>query len=132
MRRSADSLGPLNGGPYLVDSHSDRTTPLASDTAADARGPLWVFGPAQDLALLIATPILILPLALLLGGRETAYTVGLLVAGFGALGHHLPGMMRAYGDRDDAGLRGPGAFPVSARGFWSRRWFLRRWRSASR
>lgn len=25
--------------------------------------------------------------------------MGLLVAGFGALGHHLPGMMRAYGDR---------------------------------
>lgn len=60
---------------------------------------LWVFGPARDLILLIATPILILPLALVLQGRETAYTVGLLVAGFGALGHHLPGMMRAYGDR---------------------------------
>ena len=86
-------------GPRLVDSHPDGAAPLASDTAADARGRLWVFGPARDLLLLIATPILILPLALLLGGRETAYTVGLLVAGFGALGHHLPGMMRAYGDR---------------------------------
>ena len=72
---------------------------MASDTAAGARGKLWVFGPVQDLALLIATPILILPLAFALEGRETAYTVGLLVAGFGALGHHLPGMMRAYGDR---------------------------------
>ena len=72
---------------------------MASDTAAGARGKLWVFGPVRDLALLIATPILILPLAFALQGRETAYTVGLLVAGFGALGHHLPGMMRAYGDR---------------------------------
>ena len=72
---------------------------MASDTAADARSRLWVFSPARDLLLLVATPILILPLALALGGRETAYTVGLLVAGFGALGHHLPGMMRAYGDR---------------------------------
>ena len=72
---------------------------MANDTASGARDRLWVFGPGQDLALLIATPILILPLALLLQGRETAYTVGLLVAGFGALGHHLPGMMRAYGDR---------------------------------
>lgn len=72
---------------------------MASDTAAGARGKLWVFGPVQDLALLIATPVLILPLAFALEGRETAYTVGLLVAGFGALGHHLPGMMRAYGDR---------------------------------
>ena len=72
---------------------------MGSDTAAEARGGLWVFGPVRDLALLIATPILILPLAFVLEGRETAYTVGLLVAGFGALGHHLPGMMRAYGDR---------------------------------
>ncbi len=72
---------------------------MANQTASGARDRLWVFGPGQDLALLIATPILILPLALLLQGRETAYTVGLLVAGFGALGHHLPGMMRAYGDR---------------------------------
>ena len=63
------------------------------------RGRLWVFGPATDLLLLIATPILILPVALLVQGREAAYSVGLLVAGFGALGHHLPGMMRAYGDR---------------------------------
>lgn len=72
---------------------------MAGETAADGRGRLWVFGPVQDLALLIATPVLILPLAFALQGRETAYTVGLLVAGFGALGHHLPGMMRAYGDR---------------------------------
>ena len=72
---------------------------MASEIAPEARSRLWVFGPARDLALLIATPILILPLAFALQGRETAYTVGLLVAGFGALGHHLPGMMRAYGDR---------------------------------
>lgn len=58
-----------------------------------------MFGPVRDLALLVATPILIFPLAFAFEGRETAYTVGLLVAGFGALGHHLPGMMRAYGDR---------------------------------
>ena len=72
---------------------------MASDSTAAVRSGLWVFGPVRDLALLIATPILILPLAFALQGRETAYTVGLLVAGFGALGHHLPGMMRAYGDR---------------------------------
>ncbi len=64
-----------------------------------SRRGLFLFGPAQDLVLLIATPVLILPFAFLFSGRESAYTVGLLVAGFGALGHHLPGMMRAYGDR---------------------------------
>ncbi len=65
---------------------------------APARG-VFVFGPVRDLVLLAATPVLIFPLAFLVGGRETAMTVGLLVAGFGALGHHLPGMLRAYGDR---------------------------------
>ena len=74
-------------------------TVLASEAASQPRTGLWVFGPVRDLSLLIATPLLILPLAFALEGRETAYTVGLLVAGFGALGHHLPGMMRAYGDR---------------------------------
>ena len=64
-----------------------------------AESRLWVFGPLPDLLLLVATPVLILPVALLVQGREAAVTVGLLVAGFGALGHHLPGMMRAYGDR---------------------------------
>lgn len=63
------------------------------------RSGLFLFGPVQDLVLLIATPILIFPVAFLFPGREAAYTIGLLVAGFGALGHHLPGMMRAYGDR---------------------------------
>ena len=68
-------------------------------TSRGAGKRLWVFGPLPDLALLIATPVLILPVALLVTGREAAGTAGLLVAGFGALGHHLPGMMRAYGDR---------------------------------
>ena len=72
---------------------------MASGTGADAPSRLWVFGPVRDLVLLIATPVLILPVALVAQGREAAYTLGLLVAGFGALGHHLPGMMRAYGDR---------------------------------
>ena len=68
-------------------------------TGLKGRRRLFVFGLVPDLLLLIATPVLIVPVALIAQGRETAYTVGLLVAGFGALGHHLPGMMRAYGDR---------------------------------
>lgn len=76
-----------------------RAPELTDQTRPGGRRNLFLFGPLRDLALLIATPVLILPLAFLFPGREAAYTVGLLVAGFGALGHHLPGMMRAYGDR---------------------------------
>lgn len=72
---------------------------MTGTNGGGGRRDLFLFGPVRDLVLLIATPVLILPLAFLFPGREAAYTVGLLVAGFGALGHHLPGMMRAYGDR---------------------------------
>jgi hypothetical protein len=57
----------------------------------------------SDLLLLVATPLLIIPLVFLLQspwvGVE-AETIGILVFSFGALGHHLPGMIRAYGDRE--------------------------------
>jgi hypothetical protein len=57
----------------------------------------------SDLLLFVATPLLIVPLVFLLQspwvGVE-AETIGILVFSFGALGHHLPGMIRAYGDRD--------------------------------
>ncbi len=48
---------------------------------------------------LIVAAVLILPLAFGFASREAAHAAGLLVAGFGALGHHLPGVMRVYGDR---------------------------------
>jgi hypothetical protein len=57
----------------------------------------------SDLLLFVATPLLIVPLVFLLQspwiGVE-AETIGVMVFSFGALGHHLPGMIRAYGDRD--------------------------------
>lgn len=96
---------------------------MTADSAAPARPRVWIFGPAADLLLLVATPVLILPAGLLASGRETAYTVGLLVAGFGALGHHLPGMLRAYGDRAlfrryrSRFLFGPAVFLAAALGF---------------
>jgi tetratricopeptide (TPR) repeat protein len=64
-----------------------------------AKSARWIQGPTRDLALLVATPLWILPLAAVrppgLEGRELAA----LVLAFGAMGHHLPGMLRAYGDR---------------------------------
>jgi hypothetical protein len=57
----------------------------------------------MDLLLFVATPLLIVPLA---WGVQSAWAganaeiIGLIVSAFGGLGHHLPGMIRAYGDRD--------------------------------
>ena len=67
-------------------------------TARSAPSP-WILDAPRDLLLFVGTPLLILPLVQLLALRVPAETIYLAVASFGALGHHLPGMMRAYGDR---------------------------------
>jgi len=55
-----------------------------------------------DQLLILSTPLLAIPAVYLLYlplGVQ-AKTISLIVAAFFALGHHLPGMMRAYGDRE--------------------------------
>ncbi len=58
----------------------------------------WILSRWRDLALFVATPALLLPLFALAQTRWTAQDIYLFVAAFGAMGHHLPGMIRAYGD----------------------------------
>jgi tetratricopeptide (TPR) repeat protein len=53
----------------------------------------------RDLLLFIATPLLIIPLALGLQHFASSERIQYFVLAFGAMGHNLPGMMRAYGDR---------------------------------
>jgi tetratricopeptide (TPR) repeat protein len=60
---------------------------------------LWILDGWRDLILYVATPLLIVPLFLLAQARWSAQDIYLFVAAFGAMGHHLPGMIRAYGDR---------------------------------
>ncbi len=59
----------------------------------------WIVGPAQDLLLFLCTPVLILPVILLMQQRFASAAISTAVMAFGAMGHHLPGMLRAYGDR---------------------------------
>jgi hypothetical protein len=78
---------------------------LAVDSApiaavAPSPSQWWIMGGAKDFLLFAGTPFLILPAMILLERYFAATSLYLLVAAFGALGHHLPGMMRAYGDRD--------------------------------
>src|SRR5512144_1000250 len=60
---------------------------------------LWILSSWRDLVLYVGTPLLILPLFALAQARWSAQDIYLFVAAFGAMGHHLPGMIRAYGDR---------------------------------
>src|SRR4029077_19005308 len=67
---------------------------------ADAAKPkLWILDGWRDLILYVGTPLLLLPLFALAQTRWSAQDIYLFVSAFGALGHHLPGMIRAYGDR---------------------------------
>ena len=59
----------------------------------------WIMGPWQDFLLFIGTPLIVVPLILLAQQAWSVSTLFVAVASFGAMGHHLPGMMRAYGDR---------------------------------
>lgn len=74
--------------------------------SASARAPraepasFWILNSWRDLVLFIGTPVLALPIFLLARTEWTAAQIGLVVGSFGAMGHHLPGLMRAYGDRD--------------------------------
>jgi tetratricopeptide (TPR) repeat protein len=72
-----------------------QTVPAAPATAKN----LWILDSWRDLILYVGTPLLILPLFALAQMRWSAQDIYLFVAAFGAMGHHMPGMIRAYGDR---------------------------------
>jgi len=75
-------------------------TATSSPVAAQPASRLWILGPWTDLLLFVGTPILIIPVLAVAQARWSADDIYLFVASFGAVGHHLPGMIRAYGDRD--------------------------------
>ena len=80
---------------------------MSQETAQDVSAPPlapaprspWIISRVWDLVLFIATPLLILPLLWLWRQRSSPDLIYAFVTAFGATGHHLPGLMRAYGDR---------------------------------
>lgn len=72
----------------------------ATSAAEKPRSP-WIVSPSWDLAYVVATPLLILPVVTLLAHRVfSPEQISLVVVAFASIGHHLPGFMRCYGDRD--------------------------------
>ena len=82
---------------HVTAFSSPQTVPAAP--AAARKSGLWILDSWRDLVLYVCTPLVILPIFLLAQARWSAQEVYLFVAAFGAMGHHLPGMIRAYGDR---------------------------------
>lgn len=66
-------------------------------TSTSSPASLWVLGPARDLALIIGSPLLVL-IALTVVSRVWSNAVMASMVMVWAVGHHLPGMLRAYGD----------------------------------
>jgi tetratricopeptide (TPR) repeat protein len=82
----------------LVSAFSrPQTVPPVAQTVPKRN--LWILSSWRDLILYVGTPLLLVPLFTLAQLRWSAQDIYLFVAAFGATGHHLPGMIRAYGDR---------------------------------
>src|SRR6267142_5418887 len=60
---------------------------------------LWILDRWRDLFFFVGTPVVLIPIFAAAQARWTAQDIFLFVGAFGAMGHHLPGMIRAYGDR---------------------------------
>src|SRR5919108_4843213 len=76
---------------------SPQTAPVAPLTVP--KRSLWILNSWRDLILYVGTPLLLVPIFALAQTRWRPQDIYLFVAAFGAMGHHLPGMIRAYGDR---------------------------------
>lgn len=70
-------------------------------SAAPAASRRWIVSRWWDLTYIVVTPVAIVPVVLLaIRHWLTPEQVWLAVIAFASLGHHLPGFMRAYGDRE--------------------------------
>ncbi|PYJ06292.1 MAG: hypothetical protein DME67_03940 [Verrucomicrobia bacterium] len=82
----------------LLSAFSRPQTVPAVPKAAPKK-TLWILNSWRDLILYVGTPLFLVPMFLLAQARWSAQDIYIFVAAFGAMGHHLPGMIRAYGDR---------------------------------
>src|SRR5207249_886444 len=85
--------------PMQLLSAFSRPQTVPAVPKAAPKKTLWILNSWRDLILYVGTPLLLLPMFLLAQARWSAQDIYLFVGAFGAVGHHLPGMIRAYGDR---------------------------------
>lgn len=86
----------------MADRRSISKAPTADIARAllpDRRPAPWIVAPWHDLAWIVAAPALVFLGISLAGLRWSGDQITAFALVF-AIGHHLPGMMRAYGDRE--------------------------------
>ncbi len=79
-------------------SISATATPQMAPALA-SKSNLWILDRWRDLVLYVGTPLLLAPVFAIAQSRWSGQDIYLFVAAMGSMGHHLPGMIRAYGDR---------------------------------
>lgn len=79
--------------PVQISPAGRATQPSASKPS------LWILDRWRDLFFFVGTPVVLIPIFAAAQARWSAQDIFLFVGAFGAMGHHLPGMIRAYGDR---------------------------------
>jgi len=90
-------LVPLKGMQHVSAFSRPQTVPAVPTVGRKSN--LWILDSWRDLILYVCTPLLLVPIFIAAQGLWAAEDIYLFVAAFGAMGHHLPGMIRAYGDR---------------------------------
>ena len=72
----------------------------ASRTASDAASASWIISPFWDSALFIAAPVVSIGVLFPLKAFWSSQDYAAFLLAFLTFGHHLPGFIRAYGDRE--------------------------------
>ena len=85
--------------PTKLPSAVPATKTDKSASPGKAISAIWILDRWRDLLLFVGTPALLIPIFSAAQVRWSAQDIFLFVGAFGAMGHHLPGMIRAYGDR---------------------------------
>ena len=86
-----------------MSASASPATQIASSPRSAGSRNRWIISPLWDQLLIVSTPLLIVPIVFLLASPRVGVevdTIALVVTAFFALGHHLPGMLRAYGDKE--------------------------------
>jgi Flp pilus assembly protein TadD len=85
--------------PLAKIPRSQASTGEQTASSAPSKSSPWILDRWRDLVLFVGTPVLLIPIFTAAQARWSAQDIFLFVGAFGAMGHHLPGMIRAYGDR---------------------------------
>src|SRR5260370_24860969 len=85
---------------FVPGLSSAETVPAApAPAAAGRKSNLGLLDSWRDLILYVCTPLLLVPIFIGAQGLWAAEDIYLFFAAFGAIGHPLPGLIRAYGHR---------------------------------